>query len=144
MEIQRAAPASYRAMIALGQSVELEPLLGELVKARASIVNGCAYCLDMHAKDARKLGETEERLLALATWRDSPLFTDRERAALALTDSITLLATSHVPREVYDEAAAHFPEHELAALIWAIAVINSWNRIAVSTRMLPGVYQPSE
>ena len=146
MDLERAAPKAYRAMIRLDAAAHhdgLEPLLVELVKTRASQINGCAYCLDMHTKDARAAGETEERLYLLAAWRESPLFTPRERAALALTESVTLLADTRVPDAAYDEAAAHFDESELAALIWLIIVINAWNRVAVTTRMEPGHYQPA-
>jgi AhpD family alkylhydroperoxidase len=129
-------------MIELGDSIELDPPLRELVNLRASILNGCAYCVDMHTKDARKAGESEQRLYAVAAWHEAPFFDDRERAALALTDAVTLITDGHVPREVWDQAAAHFEAAELAQLVWAITSINSWNRIAVSTRMLPGEYEP--
>jgi AhpD family alkylhydroperoxidase len=138
MDIDGAAPAVYRAMIAFDNSVELEPRLRELVKLRASVLNHCAYCVDMHAREARALGETEQRLYAVSAWREAPFFTGRERAAFALTDALTLVAKSHVPDDVYEEAARHFDQAELAQLIWAIAAINVWNRIAVSTRMVAG------
>ena len=141
MEIGRHARHSYRAMIAFDGTIELDSALGDLVRVRASMLNGCAYCVDMHTKDARAAGESEQRLYALAAWHEAPFFTDRERAALALTDAITLISQTHVPREVYDEAAQHFDQPELAQLIWAITAINAWNRIAVATRMLPGEYE---
>jgi AhpD family alkylhydroperoxidase len=141
MEIGRHARHSYRAMIAFDGTIELDSALGDLVRIRASMLNGCAYCVDMHTKDARAAGESEQRLYALATWHEAPFFTDRERAALALTDAMTLIAETHVPPEVYDQAAQHFDEPELAQLIWAITAINAWNRIAVATRMLPGEYE---
>lgn len=142
MEVAKEAPKPYRAMIELGDAIEFDPPLRELVNLRASILNGCAYCVDMHTKDARKGGETEQRLYAVAAWPEAPFFDERERAALALTDAITLISADQVPRDVYDEAAARFQPNELAQLIWAITAINSWNRIAISTRMLPGEYEP--
>ena len=136
------APAAYRAMVALDGALELDSALRDLVSLRASIVNGCAYCVDMHTLDARARGESDRRLHAVAAWHEAPFFTARERAALALTDAVTLVAGSHVPRAVYDAAAAEFAEPELAQLIWAIVVINAWNRLAVTTRMLAGEYEP--
>jgi AhpD family alkylhydroperoxidase len=119
--------------------VKLEdPKLHELIKLRASYINGCAYCIDMHTKDARELGETEGRLYALAAWRESTFFSDRERAALAVTDAVTLLPEAGLPDDVYEEALEQFGEDELAQLIMAIVVINAWNRVAVSTRIVPG------
>jgi AhpD family alkylhydroperoxidase len=108
MDIGREAPAVSRAMVALEREIKIASPLRELVKLRASMINGCAYCVDMHTKDARKTGESEQRLYAVAAWREAPFFSDRERAALALTDAITLVSKGHVPREVYDEAAVHF------------------------------------
>ena len=135
MRIAKAAPAPHRALVALSKSVDLDSTLRELINLRASIVNGCAYCIDTHTKEARRAGESEQRLYALAAWRDAPLFSDRERAALALTDAITLISDEHVPRAVWDEAAAQFSDEELAQLLWAITAMNAWNRIAISTRM---------
>jgi AhpD family alkylhydroperoxidase len=137
MRIADEAPGPYRALIALGRAVDLDPALRELVNLRASIVNGCAYCINMHTKAARKGGESEQRLYAVAAWRDAPFFSDRERAALALTDAMTLISEDQVPRAVWDEAAEHFVEEELAQLLWAIAAINAWNRISIATRMEP-------
>jgi AhpD family alkylhydroperoxidase len=142
MDVAKEARAPYRALIELGDSIELDPPLRELINLRASILNGCAYCVDMHTKDARKAGETEQRLYAVAAWQEAPFFDERERAAFALTDSVTLISEGHVPREVWDQAAAHFEPPELAQPVWAITAINSWNRVAVSTRMLPGEYEP--
>src|SRR4051794_24154462 len=105
MALGKQAPAAYRAMIALDDAIDFDPQLGELIRLRASILNGCAYCVDVHTKDARTGGETEQRLYAVATWHEAPFFTERERAALALTDAVTLIAGSHVPRDVYDAAA---------------------------------------
>jgi AhpD family alkylhydroperoxidase len=136
MEIDRAAPPLHRALVTLGKEVELDPRLRELVNVRASIVNGCAYCIDMHTKIARRAGESDQRLHAIAAWHEAPCFDDRERAALALTDAVTLIAGEHVPRNVWEEASAHFPTEELAQLVWASTVINAWNRIAITTRML--------
>ena len=133
MRIAKAAPAPHRALVALSKSIELDPTLRELVNLRTSIVNGCAYCIATHTKDARQAGESEQRLYA--AWRVSPLFSDRERAVLALTDAITLINDEHVPRAVWEEAAALFSEDELAQLLWAITAMNAWNRIAIATRM---------
>jgi AhpD family alkylhydroperoxidase len=142
MAVARAAREPYRAMNALDDAVDLDPALRDLVALRASILNGCAYCVDMHTLDARKRGESEQRLYSVAAWREAPFFDERERAALALTDAVTLVADGHVPRPVWDEAAALFDEEELAHLLWAIVAINSWNRIAIATRMEPGNYVP--
>lgn len=138
------APTAYKAMLRLNAEVHqlgLDPLLVELVKVRVSQINGCAFCLDMHTKDARALGETEMRLYVLPARREASFYTPRERAALALAEAMTLLPHGGVSDEVYGEAAKAFPPEELAGLIWAIAVINIWNRIAVTTRDEPGIYQ---
>lgn len=133
-----------RAMLNLSSEVEgrLEPPLFELVKIRASQMNGCAYCLDMHTKDARLAGETEQRIYALNAWRETPFFTDRERAALEWTEAVTRVGDTHVPDEIYERVAAQFDEAELVALTFAVVVINSWNRLAVSFRPPVGSYQP--
>ena len=117
------------------------PLL-HLIKLRASQINGCAYCIDMHWKDLRAIGENEQRLYGLDAWRESPYYSDRERAALAWTEAVTLITESHVPDEVYEEAREHFSEKELADLTFAIATINAWNRLAIPLRAEPGKYQP--
>jgi AhpD family alkylhydroperoxidase len=123
--------------------VDLDPKLRELVRLRASQLNGCAYCIDMHSKDARAIGETEQRLYGLAAWRETPYFSARERAALAFTESVTLVAESHVPAADYDAVAAEFTPDEIAALLGLIVTINAWNALSVSTRAwLPGSYQP--
>jgi AhpD family alkylhydroperoxidase len=123
--------------------VGFDPKLRELVRIRASQLNGCAYCVDMHTKDSRAIGETEQRLYALPLWRETPYFTERERAALAFTESVTLLAVDHVPRAAYDAVAVQFSRDELAALIALVIAINAWNAIGVSTRAwVPGSYQP--
>src|ERR1700739_1415832 len=114
--------------------VEFDPPLRELVRIRASQLNGCAYCIDMHTKDARAIGETEQRLYALSAWRETPFFTERERAALAFTESVTLAARTHVPTEAYDEVAAVYRPDEIAALVSLIVAINAWNTVGVSTR----------
>jgi AhpD family alkylhydroperoxidase len=117
--------------------------LRELVRIRASQLNGCAYCIDMHTKDARAAGETEQRIYALPAWRETAFFNERERAALALTEAVTLAAETHVPRNVYDEAASQFSPAEMGALISLIVTINAWNAIGVTTRTWePGSYQP--
>ncbi|MGA5817320.1 carboxymuconolactone decarboxylase family protein [Kitasatospora sp. NPDC094028] len=133
------APEYYQAMIAVDRASRkgLDPTLAELVKVHASMINGCAFCIDMHATDARAHGEQDHRLLSLPAWRETPWFTARERAALALTESVTLLTQGHVPDAVYAEAAARFDEAELAQLIALIATINAWNRIGVATRLSP-------
>jgi AhpD family alkylhydroperoxidase len=120
----------------------LEPLLYELVKIRASQMNGCAYCLDMHTKDARAKGETEQRIYALSAWREAPFFTERERAALAWTEAITNIQQGHASEEAYIEARTQFSDEELAKLTFAITQINSWNRIAIAFRLEVGGYQP--
>jgi AhpD family alkylhydroperoxidase len=133
-----------RAMLHLSSEVEaqLERPLFELVKIRASQINGCAYCLDMHTKDARLAGETEQRIYALNAWRETPFFTDRERAALEWTEAVTRVSDTHVPDVIYERVAAQFKEAELVALTFAVVVINSWNRLAVSFRPPVGSYQP--
>src|ERR1700760_3704630 len=132
-----------RAAIKELDRVDFDPRLRELVRIRASQINGCAYCIDMHSKDARAIGETEQRIYSLPAWRETPFFTERERAALAFTESVTLLARDHVPTEAYDAVAAHFSPDEVAALVSLITAITAWNTIAVSTRAWePGSYQP--
>jgi len=133
IDIAGNARDAYRAMAAFDRSIELDPALRELVKIRASQINGCAYCIELHTRDARKAGESERRIYALSAWHESPLFSDRERAALALTDAITRIAHAGLPEAVYEQAAEHFDEPELASLILAITAINSWNRIAISS-----------
>ena len=119
------APELSRALVALERELRIDPVLRELVKLRASILNSCAYCIDLHAKDARKADESEQRLYAVAAWHEAPFFNQRERAALALTDAVTLIADTHVPAAAYDQAARHFDAQELAHLIWQIAAINA-------------------
>ena len=134
-----------RAMFALSSetAARLEPRLFELVKIRASQINGCAYCLDMHTKDARLAGETEQRIYALNAWRETPFFTDRERAALEWTEAVTRVGDSHVPDDLYERVARQFDEAELVALTFAVIVINGWNRLSISFRPPVGTYQPA-
>ncbi len=146
IEYAKVAKSGYEAMRTLENYVRqsgLEPSLLELVKLRASQVNGCAYCIDMHTKDARARGETEQRLSALSAWREAPCFTRRERAALAWTEAVTQVADGHVPDEVFLIAREHFEEPELVNLTLAIVAINGWNRLAISFRSVPGSYQPA-
>ena len=132
-----------RAAIKELDRVDFDARLRELVRVRASQINGCAYCIDMHTKDARAIGETEQRLYALPAWRETPYFSERERAALAFTESVTLLAAGHVPVSDYDAVAAQFSPDEVAALVSLIVTINAWNAISVATRAWePGTYQP--
>jgi AhpD family alkylhydroperoxidase len=146
-EAQKSSPAAYQAMLGLEtfvrKSSKLEPSLIELVKMRASQINGCAYCLDMHSKDARAEGETEQRLYALNAWQETPFFTDRERAALAWTEAVTLVSEGHVPDAVYEEAKQRFSEEELVNLTMAVVTINGWNRLSIAFRAVPGGYQPA-
>jgi AhpD family alkylhydroperoxidase len=121
----------------------LEPLLQELVKLRASQVNGCAYCIDMHSKDARALGETEQRIYALDAWRETSFYSERERAALAWTESVTRIGDAHVPDAVYEEARRQFSDQELVRLTMAVVAINGWNRWCIAFQVPPGQYQPS-
>ncbi len=138
------APGIYEAMDAvdryLGTCGLGDPLL-HLVRLRASQINGCAYCLDMHWKDLRALGEAEQRLYSLDAWRESPYYTDRERAALAWTEAVTLLTKGHVHDGAHEQARRHFNERELADLTLAVAAINAWNRLSIAARLVPGVYQ---
>jgi AhpD family alkylhydroperoxidase len=137
--------AGGQAMLSLEKAVEhsgLERSLLELVKVRASQINQCAYCLDMHTKDARANGETEQRLYALNAWREAPFFSDRERAALEWTEALTRIADTQVPDEVYERVRPHFDEAQLVALTFAAVAINAWNRLAISFRAPAGTYQP--
>lgn len=142
----KAAPDAFKAMLAFESFVQhcgLDMTLLELVKIRASQINQCAYCLDMHTKDARARGESEQRIYALSAWRETPFFSERERVALDWTEAVTLVATSQVSDPVYENARGHFTEPELVRLTMAINAINCWNRLAVSFRMVPGSYQPA-
>lgn len=138
--IAKEIPAAYQAMLGLEKYVgttSIDTQLKELIKIRASQINGCAYCINMHTKDARNLGESEQRIYALSAWRDTPYFTPAERAALALTESITVITKEHVPDAVYEEAAGYFDSKQIGEIIMAIVTINAWNRIAISTNMMP-------
>jgi len=139
MNLPAAAPDVFGAMVTFATQAEneLPADLASLVKIRASQINGCAYCLAMHTGEARAAGVSEQRLGSLSGWRDVRLFSDSERAALALTEAMTLVAGEQVPDEVFAEAAGHFDEPVLARLLWTIAAINAWNRVAIATRMVP-------
>jgi AhpD family alkylhydroperoxidase len=145
IQYAKVAPGTYHAMLGLEHYLHecgLEEALLHLIKLRTSQINGCAYCLDMHWKDLRALGETEQRLYSLDAWRECPYYTDRERAALAWTEAVTLISAGHVPDSVYEEVRPHFSEKELADLTFAVATINAWNRLAIAGRATPGTYQP--
>ena len=142
LQLVDVAPRQYGAMYRFSSSVELDHSLRLLIEIRASQINGCAFCIDMHWKDARAAGESEERLYMLSAWRESPLYSDRERAALALCEAMTEIAGSGVPDEVWEGAAAVFGEEELGQVVYAIAVINTWNRLQITTQAEPGHYSP--
>ena len=144
LDYQQASPKGVQAMFQLERSVResgLEPKLLELIKTRASQMNGCAYCIDMHTKDARAHGETEQRLFALSAWREAPFYTEKERAALKWTEAITDIQRGHAADDVFEEARKHFADAELMSLTLAITTINAWNRIAIAFRLVPGSYQ---
>ena len=145
LDIHADARPLYRAQVAFDRAVRespLDPGVRELVKIRASQLNGCAFCLDMHWQDARARGESEARLYSLDAWRESPLFDERERAALALCEAMTLVADTRVPDDVWELARAQFADDELAQLVLAITAINAWNRLNIATRLEPGHYRP--
>jgi AhpD family alkylhydroperoxidase len=147
IEYAQVAPGAVEAMRALEKYVHtcgIDPKLLELIKIRASQINGCAYCLDMHTKDARTQGETEQRIYALNAWRETPFFTEKERAALAWTESVTQVSMSQVPNEVYEIVRQYFDEKEIVNITTAIVAINGWNRFAVSFRSVPGAYQSAK
>ncbi|WP_260610930.1 carboxymuconolactone decarboxylase family protein [Streptomyces sp. WAC06614] len=147
MQMAKLAPEVYKAVVALeiASKKGLDPALVELVKIRASQLNHCAFCLDMHSKDALAAGESIERIVMLGAWEESRHFyTEKELAAIELTEAVTVLTDGFVPDEVYEKAAGHFEEAELAQLIAVIATINVWNRIGVTTRMVPGHYTPGQ
>jgi AhpD family alkylhydroperoxidase len=142
----KAAPGVYRAMSALDDYVDscgLEPSLLHLVRLRASQMNGCAYCIDMHWKDLRAIDDTEQRLYSLDAWRECPYYTERERAALAWTEGVTLIASGHASDALYEEVGRHFSARELADLTLVIATINAWNRLSIAGRLVPGGYEPA-
>jgi AhpD family alkylhydroperoxidase len=145
IDLIKVAPGVYRAMFGLERYLHdcgLETSMLDLVRMRASQINGCAFCLDMHSKDARAAGETEQRLYLLDAWREAPFYSERERAALAWTEALTLVADNHVPDEVYNEERQHFSEEELVNLSLAVIAINGWNCLAISFRSEVGGYQP--
>jgi AhpD family alkylhydroperoxidase len=140
----KASPGAVRALLELEKYVDgcgLEESLLDLIKLRASQINGCAYCIDMHTKDARARGESEQRLYELDAWRETPFYTEREMAALAWTEAVTRITIGHVPDDVYERARKQFSEKELVDLTLAVAVINTWNRMSISFRTVPGTYQ---
>jgi AhpD family alkylhydroperoxidase len=142
----KTAPGVYEAMESLENYLAqcgLERPLMYLIQLRASQINGCAYCLDMHWKDLRASGENEQRLYSLDAWRECPYYNDRERAALAWTEAVTEIAPGHAPDAVYQEAREHFSEKELCDLTLAVAAINAWNRLSIASRIVPGGYQPA-
>src|ERR671919_2228938 len=144
LDYGKAAPGSVQAMYKLQKYVDesgLEHSLLELVKTRVSQINGCAFCIDMHWKDARAAGESEQRLYGLDAWREAAYYTDRERAALEWTEALTNITDGHVPDAVYDAVRGHFSEKELADLTWAVAAINAWNRVAIAFRSEAGTYK---
>ena len=141
----KAAPGAYTVMSQLQRYVDnsgLENSLLELIKLRASQINGCAYCIDMHTKDARANGETEQRLYGLSAWREAPFYTERERTALLWTETVTLVSETQIPDDVYEAARKLFDEKEIVDLTMAIVAINGWNRLAIGFRTVPGSYQP--
>ncbi|HET7554076.1 MAG TPA: carboxymuconolactone decarboxylase family protein [Gaiellaceae bacterium] len=150
LDFDRHAPAFSAAMSRLDRAareelerVGFDPRLAELVRVRASQLNGCAYCIDMHTKDAKAAGETEQRIYALTAWHDAPFFDERERAALAFAEAVTLMADDHVPDEEWEAVARHYSEDELGALVSLLVAINAWNAIGVSTHAwVPGSYEP--
>ena len=145
MNAARVAPAAYKAMMNLQgyvNSTRIEPALLHLVYLRASLLNGCAYCIDMHTKDARAAGESEQRLYAVPVWHETPFFTPRERAALAFTEAVTQIGVEGVPDDVYAAALAEFGEADLVDLTMAIVTINGWNRVSITFRTDVGTYQP--
>jgi AhpD family alkylhydroperoxidase len=140
INIQKVEPAAYQAMFGLEKYLstsKVDPILLELIKMRASQINGCAFCLNMHSADARKIGETEQRLYLLSAWRETNLFTEKEQAVIALTEEVTLIA-NHVSDATYQKAAGFFNENELAQIIMAIVTINAWNRIAITSKTIVG------
>jgi AhpD family alkylhydroperoxidase len=150
LDFEEHAPGVYAALVRLDRAakeqldrVEFDARLRELVRVRASQLNGCAYCIDMHTKDARAAGETEQRLYALTAWRDTPFFTERERAALAFTEAVTLMNVDHVADEAFEAVSEHYDEDEVAALVSLTVAINAWNAIGVSLHAwVPGSYEP--
>lgn len=146
IDYQKVAPGAYEAVLGLEKYLHdcgIEKGLLHLIKLRASQLNGCAYCIDMHWKDLRSIGEHEQRLYGLDAWRESPYYSDRERAALAWTEAVTNIQSGHAPDEVYEQVKKQFTQKELANLTLAIATINTWNRLVIAARVVPGAYQPA-
>ena len=145
LDVTKLGAGAFKAMLGLeaylAQS-SIPPALKHLLKLRASQINGCAYCIDMHWKDARAAGESEQRLYGLDAWAESPYYTDRERAALAYVESVTRVADTHVPDDVFDRVRSHFSDQEVVDLTWLAVAINGWNRIAIALRSPAGTYQP--
>ncbi len=144
---RRLSPGAMKAMLGLEEYIHncgLPEKLLHLVKFRCSQINGCAYCLDMHSKDLRAVGETEQRLYVLDAWREAPFYSERERAALAWAEAVTLVSKEHVPDDVYEQARGQFTEEELVNLTLAVVAINGWNRFSIAFRSVPGSYQPHQ
>ena len=143
----KSARGAYHAMLGIEHYLQqsgLEESLQNLIKLRVSQINGCAYCIDMHWKDLRAAGESEQRLYGLDAWEESPYYTDRERAGLAWAESVTNIQVGHVPDEVFERVKEHFNDKELADLTLAVTAINSWNRLSIAARTVPGTYQPAK
>ena len=144
LEIGKVEPAAYHVMMKVENYVRasgLDKTLLELIKTRASQINGCAFCIDMHTKDARYAGETEQRLYALSAWKETPFFTSPERAALTLTEAVTQISQHGVPDAVYEEVSRFFTPEQIVKLLMAIVTINSWNRLSIATQIVPGTYK---
>ena len=147
IDVSKVEPAAYKAMLGLEQYLHqssLEQKLLDLIKIRASQINKCAFCIDMHTKEARKAGETEQRIYALSAWQETPFFTPQERAALSFTEAVTLIAENSINDELYEQVSRYFPPQEIVQILIAIATINAWNRISISTGMIPGSYVLAE
>ena len=139
--------AAYQAMLQLEKYVRgcgISPKLLELIKIRVSQINGCAFCIDMHTKDARLYGETEQRIYALNAWQETPFFASEERVVLAFAEAVTMISTNHISDEIYDDVCRYFTQNETTNILMAIITINAWNRIAITTRMVPGTYEPQQ
>jgi AhpD family alkylhydroperoxidase len=144
LDLSKTAPEVYQAMLGLEKTINnsgLEDILLELVKLRVSQINGCAYCIDMHTKDLRAKGQSEQRLYLLNAWRESPFYTDRERMALEWAETVTKVTEKHVPDEIYEQVRQQFSEEELVNLTLAVVAINGWNRLSIAFRVVPGSYQ---
>ena len=147
IEYQKVAHEPLHSLLTIERylaSSGIDQKLLHLIRMRASQINGCAYCLDMHSKDARAAGETEQRLYELNAWRETPFYSERERAALEWTEALTLISQTHAPDDVFERVSDHFSEKEIVDLTYAIASINNWNRIAIAFRAVPGEYQPAK